>query len=551
MLHAGLAAGALLLALPIATVAAEEQRVTAAVHATVDDTVPVRTYSSPFIAADPDDPDTLVASFVEMRTRRCGLMRSADAGRTWKILDASPALPAYPFCLHTSGGITQGPIAYGRDGTLFFALGGWDSGDGGPRQKVSVLLGRSSNDGTSWQTSIVRDARTLPETEANAPVASLAVDTRTGSRDTVYVAWRQSRPDAKPAAPNQPMIAASTDGGRSFGEPRSAAGTYFETASVRAEALKGLPPPAPAAAGATPATPIPRDDVKNFGGNTPAIEVDGKGTLFAIWTRATANITPAPAESPLYLSRSTDKGKTFTVTEIAPPASTYLNPIVKWSPEGGEAGTLHLVFEAKLPPVQGDRDIYYTRSVDSGTTWEPLRVISDDEPSALRGQFLPNLTVAPNGRVDVAWWDFRNDPGTFVNDVYYTHSTNNGRTWTKSVRVTDTSINRRIGPWSNNFDIRQPPGMVSTKELAVFAWDDTRNGDAVAEAQDIYSAAVQYQALGGGLSKTMKYALAIVAGLAFVGLVLLAVTLGGRRRGQQPPEEQHVGPAPREPVGVS
>jgi hypothetical protein len=84
--------------------------------------------------------------------------------------------------------------------------------------------------------------------------------------------------------------------------------------------------------------------------------------------------------------------------------------------------------------------------------------------------------VAPNGRLDAIWWDFRNDPGLFANDVYYSWSTDNGATWSPNERVTDRLIRRRLGVWSNGFDQRQPPGVASSDALAVFVWDDTRDG---------------------------------------------------------------------------
>jgi len=139
--------------------------------------------------------------------------------------------------------------------------------------------------------------------------------------------------------------------------------------------------------------------------------------------------------------------------------------------------------------------------------------------------------VAPNGRVDAAWWDFRNDDGLFVNDVYYAYSEDNGVTWSKNVRVNDRSIDRRLGVWSNGFDMRMPVGMASTDKLAVFTWDDTRNADAVTQIQDVYSAVVQHEAVGTGSSNSLRFAIAGLIGLASVGLILLAVSLAtGRRR---------------------
>ena len=66
---------------------------------------------------------------------------------------------------------------------------------------------------------------------------------------------------------------------------------------------------------------------------------------------------------------------------------------------------------------------------------------------------MPTLGVAPNGRIDVAWYDYRNDP-TFkqgdtrngFQDVYYASSVDGGRTWSKNRPLNDRLIDRRFGP---------------------------------------------------------------------------------------------------------
>lgn len=69
------------------------------------------------------------------------------------------------------------------------------------------------------------------------------------------------------------------------------------------------------------------------------------------------------------------------------------------------------------------------------------------------------------------------------------------------------------------------PGIASLSKLAVAAWDDTRNGDQVTQTQDIYSGIVQHEAIGGGSSNALRFAIAGLTGLAAVGLILLAVSL--------------------------
>jgi len=80
------------------------RRITAAQRATADNPVPSRTYSSPFLLVDPDNPRVIVASAVEMRSRVCYLMRSTDAGVHWTTLPSLPALASYPSCFTANGG---------------------------------------------------------------------------------------------------------------------------------------------------------------------------------------------------------------------------------------------------------------------------------------------------------------------------------------------------------------------------------------------------------------------------------------------------------------
>ncbi len=203
-------------------------------------------------------------------------------------------------------------------------------------------------------------------------------------------------------------------------------------------------------------------------------------------------------DTAVFLSTSTDGGQTFSVTELSPATETFRYPALAWSSEGGPEGTLHLAYEAETPQeVTWVHDVYHERSTDGGATWsEPAR-LSDDPQDALTGQYHPDLVIAPDGRVDISWWDFRNDNGNFANDVYLTTSADNGASWSANIRITDRSVGRRTGVWYGNADIRQPPGMVALDAFTLVAWDDTRNGDTASQTQDIYSSIVQYRPSAG------------------------------------------------------
>jgi hypothetical protein len=510
-------------------------QVTQPVRITVGDTTPTRTYSSPMIAVDPENENNVLAAYAEMRTARCGVARSTDGGRTWKRLEATPSLPSYPFCFTPIGtNVHQGQLAFGRNHTVYLGLPGWDVQDG---RNFSVLLARSTDLGDTWSTTVVRDARGRTPVETNRPVASIAVDTR-GPEDVVYVGW----PLVRMGSPPIPMMGVSSDGGRTFGEPVSLIGDHFASEEARQVALAGRPTVV-AAFVTQPRTPPEQITAEKFGGCCSRVVLDDKGTVYAMWPLSTA-IVP-PAVSTYYLSRSTDGGKTFTVSQAVRPSPTLGNASIRWSPLGGPDGTLHVVFENKTPAFQGDRDIFHQSSTDGGRTWTTPRLLNDDDPKLLSAQFMPNLNIAPNGRLDVVWWDFRNDTGSFRNDVYMVSSSDNGRTWSPNIRVTNQSIDRKIGPWSNGYDVRQPVGLMATDRYTLAAWDDTRNGDADGEAQDLYGAFVQFEPLPPPVSHTWIYTLAAVSGLVLAGGVITVVGLVNRRRTRRP-EMTQTTPEPAE-----
>lgn len=495
-------------------------RVTASVRVTHEDLAPARTYGAPYLAVDPENQNVIVAAAPEMRSRACRFMRSLDAGQTWRLMDAFPGPETYPFCFHTSATSTESPIQFGRDGNVYYGLTGWDTSDIGVGPEVnfgnySVLLSRSANLGESWDPVVVHNARgkTGRDTQSNRPVTGLAVDRWTGNQDTVYIGWNQQFPQAQPAVASQSTVSASTDGGRTFGPPVKIVGDYWKTGANKPDAEK-------------------------WGGSSPSLTVGSDGTLYAVFT-ASATGQPAGTElNSLMLGKSKDQGKTFEVSVIAPPSGYYQAPTtIAWSPEGGAEGSLHIAYEDKVAqPALGDRDVFTRRSTDGGKTWSEGKQLNDDAVSTTEGghtQTNPAISVAPNGRVDAVWWDFRNDNGLFINDVYYSYSEDNGATWSKNIRVNDTSIDRRLGVWSNGFDMRMPPGVASTDKVAVFTWDDTREGDQLTHTQDVFSATVQHEAVGSGSSNGLRFAIAGLLGLGLVGLVLLVVSLASGRRRQQ------------------
>jgi hypothetical protein len=169
----------------------------------------------------------------------------------------------------------------------------------------------------------------------------------------------------------------------------------------------------------------------------------------------------------------------------------------------------------------------------------------------------PAIGVAPNGRIDLAWYDYRNDVGwkegdrraTFQ-DVYYASSTDGGKTFSKNVRVNDRPIDRRFGPKLGS--INGPVGVASTDKVAFIAWDDTRNGNATTSSQDIYFTRARYapasEAFGAGedtgTSPWVAGLLGAAVALAIGGLLLV---IGMQISRKKTPTAEPSTPATKQP----
>ncbi len=534
--------------------ATDPLRVTKNANATAADLSPGRQYASPYLAADPNNPKVVVGATVDLTTRRCSAIFTTDGGVTWKQGQGSPAPNDYPYCVWSN---FANQAAMGRNGRAYVAIAGWDDRDGGPRTGNMAFIVSSTDDlGKNWKPTIVQQVRGKDgeNVEQHRP-AAIAVDSKHGSDDIVYAAFLRLQPNkvAPNAEPTRPMFAVSTDGGKTFGAPIDLSKGVFNDAlrqqSFSSATTTTLAPTATTttttapAAGSRAATP---NQDANFGGTNPRIALDDDGTIYVAWRNSTANL---PANQPVapstLVSVSKDRGKTWTTNSVVNYTVGAASRLA-WTKEGGPNGTLVMIFGRNLnPTANSGGDILIQRSTDQGKTWTEPQNITDDDPAKLVGQYIPTLSAAPNGRLDAAFYDVRDDPGIRGNDVYYTYSDDGGKTWSKNLRVSDQTINRNYGVWGFNYDVTPPIGVASTNELAVFAWDDTRNSEAGlrrgiepgAGVQDIYAATVQHEVVGGGSSKATKVILAGLVGLAGVAIVLLTAAFV-MRRGSPGPEKK-------------
>lgn len=476
--------------------------VTAAVQVTTNPD-PGRAHSSPQIAVNPDNGELVIVESDVRGTGECSIHISADDGRSW-FRGGDIMMEPYDDCAFYAEYGAYASMAFGGDGVLHIAFVASEFlgriRDATPRH---VFLARSTDGGRTFSTTMVYEAPDgNPDLGLNkGPM--IAVDPNEPSR--VYVGWRQGvfRNAEEKLKTN---VAASDDGGRTFSEPV--------------------------------------DLSDDNGGNYPALGVDSEGTVHAVYHRRVFPPLPFgdPSAPPLtiYHRKSTDHGRTFgDPVELDPGVQGSERPPMVAADPNSDA--VYAVWAAQPDPqnlaegYEKDADVFLVASSDGGRSWSERKVLNDDGESGA-DQYLPGISIAPNGRVDVAWYDDRLSPGgpdTGFQDVFYTSSSDEARTFAANIRVSDRSIDRNIGVWDNNIGSNHNVGISSTEGAVYFAWQDTRNGDPDLQAEDVYMAKLALGAPTGvaaaGESKVLWSVVGAGIALAVGGLVLLVGTRVSRR----------------------
>jgi hypothetical protein len=151
------------------------------------------------------------------------------------------------------------------------------------------------------------------------------------------------------------------------------------------------------------------------------------------------------------------------------------------------AGTVYVAVPARN---QGDADILLAASDDEGRTWRrPVR-LNDDSIQPLNDQWMPALTVGPDGTVHATWIDYRGDATGQWAHVYYAHSTNGGRTWSQNARLSESAFDGTGGHHqTGSGTVGDYMGLAASPHAVHAFWADTRHG-----RNDIFTATL----LGAG-----------------------------------------------------
>ncbi|MCW5936193.1 MAG: exo-alpha-sialidase [Fimbriimonadaceae bacterium] len=124
-------------------------------------------------------------------------------------------------------------------------------------------------------------------------------------------------------------------------------------------------------------------------------------------------------------------------------------------------------------------DVMFTRSTNGGTTWSAPVKVNDDAANGGKYHWFGTLAVAPNGRIDIIWYDTRNSPNNTQSEVRYTSSTDGGLTFAPSTVVSPMFTQGLGYPQQNK--LGDYIAMVSDNTGASIAYAATFNGE-----QDVY-----------------------------------------------------------------
>ncbi len=390
--------------------------------------------------ASPRDPNIMAAGWRnftdrDYSNREAGCAYSTDAGRTW----------------HSTGIITHFPdrfapymasdpaLAAAPDGTMYYAHLVWDQ-FGLDR---GIVLSSSVDGGRSWtmRSVVIADANWLtPDKQW------IAVDCTGGpTNGTLYVSYTMGL-----VHPFYIYIQRSTDGGRTFDRP------------VRVSAYQGehtsLPIVAP-------------DGTVHL---VSLFAVRGGGTL-----RVRRSLNAQDQRWPLRFSQATSlRAAAVSGGWGQIPVGLHVPAIATDSSGGAYHGAVYIAYVRA--GWAGVTNIAVARSHDGGNSWQVAARVNDRGFMKRRDCFMPAISVAPDGRIDLTWYDRRNDPDNLRAELYYSYSIDGGKTWQPNVRLSDSfdptagypRMSPKIGEYHASF---------STVDELRIAYTGTYNGQ-----QNIY-----------------------------------------------------------------
>lgn len=443
-----------------------------------------------------EDPSAHNALFAGSNTNSTGTSesgyRTADAGATWSASPSPPLLATPPHDFETdptAGFDLHGNLYYSYLNTVSESptLCGYDANS-------QIAITKSTDHGATWG-----PVTTVVNSAPNPDQEHMAIDTAAGSgfQNRIYMGYSS---DIDSLSCDQPVQLTHSDDGSTWSTPVS---VYSST----------------------------------VGNNGVRPAVGPGGTLYLVWNDwGCCYGNPTGTKSRLIIGKSTDGGATFpslvvlrgtnvgsgwilpnyasTSSTMHCPSTTrpvWPSPSVDVDRTGGpRQGAIYISY-ADANPTTGRMHIFFTYSTDSGSSWSSPVQLDSGNPN---DSWQPALALDQRtGVLSVAWYDRRDDPNNTLYGVYYTQSTDGGRSWTKSqISLADAQSDPRLD-CDGTGDYME---MASADGVAHPIWVDGRTGTPQLESAQVNQAQVGPVSVWGTLSAGNEHSLAVSTGTVAV-----------------------------------
>ncbi len=454
----------------------------------------ISAHNSPTLVRNPMQQNNLAASSrIDTPFFSCALHFSVDGGRSWK----QTAIPAPggedPKCFAPD-------VAFASDGTLylsFLTLGGKGN------VPHALWITKSTDGGRT----LLKPARVGGELTFQA---RLAVDPQRPKR--VYLSWLQAEEvgTLRFSGRDNPIVVIRTeDGGATWSAP----------ARVSSRARERVVTPVPTVGHDGTLYVLYQDlgdDALNYGAGH-----EGMGG------------PPYPGKYTLVLARSRNGGMKWDESVVDTDLRAMSRFVVFLAPAPTVAvdrdGRVYAAFQDAR---RGDPDVMLW-SLDPGEEdWNGPTRVNDTRPGDGTAQYLPKIDVAPDGRLDVVYYDRRADRRNLLNHTSLQSSFDHGRTFTTALRLTSKPSDSRIGFGAKEGlpDLGSRLALVSGDRAALAVWTDTRAGVPETQKQDLAEAAVSISdpaRLSDSARDALRYG-GLAAGV--IGLLLFGYGLWPRTR---------------------